>query len=60
MFIAGLCDIGYLCLNIRLEAYGASYHMEFKKNYFETQRVSYEKKTKLMPQLRKALARARE
>ena len=45
-----------ICSNMRIEAYGASYHMEFKNKDFETQRWSYEENTKVVPQLRKALA----
>ena len=30
MFIGGSCEIRILCSNMRIEAYGASYHMEFK------------------------------
>ena len=56
MFVGGSCDIRFLCSNMRIEAYGASYHMEFKNKDFETQRWSYEENTKVVPQLRKALA----
>ena len=37
MFIHGSCDIGFLCSNMRIEAYNASSNMEFKKQDFETQ-----------------------
>ena len=30
MFIGGSCDIGFLCSNMRIEAYGASYHVQLK------------------------------
>ena len=49
MFIGGLCDIGFLCSHMRIEAYGASYHMEFKNEDFQTQRASYEENTKVVP-----------
>ena len=45
---------------MQIEAYGASYHMELKKGHFETQSWSYEENTKVVPQLRKALASAHE
>ena len=58
MFIGGSCDIGYLCSNMGIQAYGASYHMEIKNKDFETERASYEDNTKVVPQFMKELARA--
>ena len=60
MFKSGSCDISFLCSNMRIEAYGASYHMELKNEDFETQRASYEENTKVVPQFMKALGRAHE
>ena len=60
MFIGGSCDIGFLCSNMRIEAYGASYHMEFKNSDFETQRASYEENTNVLRQFVKAHTRAHE
>ena len=60
MFIGGSCDIGLFCTNIRIEAYGASNHMQLKNLDLETERASYEVNTKVVPELRKALARAHE
>ena len=37
MFIRGTCDIGFLCLNMRIEANNASYDIELKNLDFETQ-----------------------
>ena len=37
MFIAGSCDIGFLCSNIRIEAKEAIYDMELKNQDFKTQ-----------------------
>ena len=60
MFIGGSCDIGFLCSNMRIEAYGASYHMELRNLDFETQSWSNEENTKVVPQLRKAFVSAHE
>ena len=37
MFIPGECDIGFLCLNMRIEANNTSYDIELKNQDFETQ-----------------------
>ena len=37
MFIPGSCDIGFLCSNMRIEAYNASYDIDLKIQDFETQ-----------------------
>jgi hypothetical protein len=37
MFLHGSCDIGFLCLNMRIEANNASYDIELKNQDFETQ-----------------------
>ena len=37
MFIRGSCDIGFLCSTMRIEANNASYDIELKNQYFETQ-----------------------
>ena len=37
MFIPGSCDIGFLCSNMRIEANNASYDIELKNRYLETQ-----------------------
>ena len=37
MFILGSCDIGFLYSNMRMEADNASYDMELKNQYFESQ-----------------------
>ena len=47
MFIPGSCDIGFLCLNMRIEAYNASYNMELKNHDFETQVNRHDEITKL-------------
>ena len=47
MFIAGLCDIGFLRSNMRIEATNASYDMELKNQDFETQVERHEEITKL-------------
>ena len=60
MFIGGSCDIGFLSSNMRIDAYGASYHMEFRNQDFENKRWSYEENIKVVPQLRKALASKQE
>ena len=46
MFIAGSCDIGFLCSNLRIEANNASYDMELKNQDFETQVERHEVITK--------------
>ena len=60
MFIGGSRDIGFCYSNMRMEAYGASYHIEFKNKDFETQWASYEGNTKVVPQFMTALGRAHE
>ena len=45
---------------MRIEAYGASYHVELKKRDFETQRLSNEENTKDVQQFMKALVSAHE
>ena len=60
MFIGGSCDIGILCSNMRIEAYGASYHMIFSNYDFETETASYDENTKVVPQFMKAHTRAHE
>ena len=37
MFIPGECDIGFLCLNMRIEINNAGYDMDIKNQNFETQ-----------------------
>ena len=37
MFIRGLCDIGFQCSNMRIEANNTNYDMELKNQDFETQ-----------------------
>ena len=37
MVIAGSCDIGFMCSNMRIEAKNASYDMDLKNQDFETQ-----------------------
>ena len=54
MFIDGSSDIGFLCSNMRIEGYRASYDMELNNQDFENQRQSYVGNTKVVPQLRKA------
>ena len=46
MFIAGSCDIGFLCSNMRIEANNASYDMELKNQDFETQVERHDQITK--------------
>ena len=46
MFIRGSCDIGFLFLNMRIEAYNANYDMELKYQDFETQVERHEENTK--------------
>ena len=47
MFIPGLCDIGFLCSNMRIEANNASYDMEYKNQDFETQVERHDEISKL-------------
>ena len=47
MFIPGSCDIGFLTTNMRIESNNASYDMEFKNQYFETQVERHDEISKL-------------
>ena len=49
MFIAGSCDIGFLCSNMGIETKEASYDMELKNHDFETQGKRHEEKSKVLP-----------
>ena len=53
MFITGLCDIGYLCSNMRIEANNASYDIELKIQDFETQVERHEENSKFEEGLEK-------
>ena len=46
MFIPGLCDIVFLCLNMRIEAYNGSYNMEIKNQHFDNQDDRHEENSK--------------
>ena len=48
MFIGGSCDMGFLCLNMRIKAKLAVYDMESKSQDSQTQRESYEENTKVV------------
>ena len=37
MLVPRSCDIGFLCLNMRIEANNTTYDMELKNQDFETQ-----------------------
>ena len=58
--MGGSCNIRFLCSQMQINSYVASYYIDFKNDDFETQRASYEENTRVNPQLRKALARAHE
>ena len=45
MFIDGSCDIGFLCLNLRIEGNESTYDMELKNQDFETQVERKEEKS---------------
>ena len=47
MLIPGLCDIGFLCSNMRIEANYASYDTELKNQDFETQVEKHEEISKI-------------
>ena len=53
-------DIRFFCSNRRIEAYGASYHMEFKSEDFGLEGTSYEENTKNVRQFVKPHTRAHE
>ena len=59
-FRAGSSDIGLLCLNMQIEAKGATYDMQSKKIDFETWDVRHEGKRKLVPQMTNSHTRARD
>ena len=46
MFIAGLCDIRFLCSNIRIKANNTSYDMDLENQDFQTQVARHEEITK--------------
>ena len=46
MVIAGSCDIGFLCLNMRIVANYANSYIEFKNQDYETQVERHEEITK--------------
>ena len=46
MFIPGPCDIGFLCLNMRIVANDASSQIELKNQDFEAQVERHEENTK--------------
>ena len=46
MVIPGLCDIGFLCSNMLIEANNASYDIELKNQDFETQVERHDKISK--------------
>ena len=46
MFIPRSCDIGFLCLNMRIEANNASSDIEFKNQDFETKVERHEEISK--------------
>ena len=47
MFIVGLYDIGFLCLNMEIEANDTFYDLELKYNDFETQIERHEENSKV-------------
>ena len=58
--IVGSYDIRFLCSDMRIQANGEIYDMEFKKLDFENWGVRHEGKRKLVPQMRNAHTRACE
>ena len=46
MIIDGSCDIGFSCLNMRIEGNKSTYYMELKNQDFETQVERKEEKSK--------------
>ena len=46
MFIPGSCNFGFLCSNMRIEAYYDSYDTELKNQDFETQVERHEEISK--------------
>ena len=54
MFIAGSCDIRFLCSILRIEAKNASYDIELKNYNFETQVERYEEISKFEEVLEKS------
>ena len=46
MFIDGSSDIGFGCLNLRIEGNEVVYNIEWKNQDFETQVERYEEKSK--------------
>ena len=54
MVIPGLCDIGFLCSNMRIEANNASYDIELKNEDFETQEERHEVNSKFEEGLAKS------
>ena len=46
MFINGSCDIGFWCLNLRIEGNEVVYNLELKNQDFEYQVERYEEKNK--------------
>ena len=46
MFVDGSCDIGFWCLNLRIEGNETSHDMELKNQDFETQVERNEVKSK--------------
>ena len=54
LFIAGSCDIGCLCSNMRIEDNEAVYDMALKNHEFETKGERREQKSKFVPHLRRA------
>ena len=46
MFIPGSCDIGFLCLNLRIDVNNASYDIELKIDNFKTEAERHEEISK--------------
>ena len=47
MIIDGSCDIGFWCLNMRIEGKEVGYNMQLKNQVFETQVVRHEEKSNI-------------
>ena len=60
MFIGGSFDIRFLCSNMKMKLTNKDIIWNLRNKDFETQRASYDEKTKVVPQLRKAHTKARE
>mgnify|MGYP000108363976 CR=1 FL=1 len=55
MFIAGSCDIGFLCSKMQIEAHYAGYDMELTNIDFENKIERHEEKSKVEEVVEKSM-----